>query len=64
VSLKESVYKKLEELASELGFTSLNDVVAYILESYNVVVAMGTLDEKLSKIISMLSELKEAGKKS
>ena len=62
VSLREDVYKKLEELASKLGFTSLNDLLIYLLESYNVVLMMGSLDEKLSKILSILLETKKVGK--
>jgi len=62
ISLKENVYKRLEDLASELGFTSLNDVVAYLIDAFGVMSAIGLLDEKLNKVIGMLNELKGAKK--
>lgn len=60
INVKESVRRRLEDLASELGFTSLNDVVSYLLDAYGVMSAIGLLDEKLNKIIGMLTELKGA----
>jgi hypothetical protein len=58
INVREDVRRRLEDLASELGFTSLNDVVAYLLNAYGVMSAIGLLDEKLNKIIGMLTELK------
>jgi hypothetical protein len=62
VNVKEDVRRRLEDLASELGFTSLNDVIAYLIDAFGVMSAIGLLDEKLNKVIGMLSELKEAGR--
>jgi hypothetical protein len=67
INIREDVRRRLEDLASELGFTSLNDVVAYLIDAFGVMSAIGLLDEKLNKIIGLLTELKEtkrAGSKS
>jgi len=49
LSLREEVYRRLEEVARELGMTSLNNVIAHLLDKYRVCV---NILEKLEKHIN------------
>jgi hypothetical protein len=53
LSVREEVKKQLEELASKLGMTSLNDVVSYLLDKYREFTEVSVRLEKLLTDLSV-----------
>ena len=58
VTVREDVKKRLDEIASQKGFSSLNDVIAFLLDKYN---EFTVIYGKLTDLMTRLEDLKCLG---
>jgi len=58
VTVREDVKKRLDEIASQKGFSSLNDVIAFLLDKYN---EFTVIYGKLTDLMTRLEDLRCLG---
>jgi len=58
VTVREDVKKRLDEIASQKGFSSLNDVIAFLLDKYN---EFTVIYSKLTDLMTRLEDLRCLG---
>jgi hypothetical protein len=58
ITVSENIIKRLDELASQKGFSSLNDVIAFLLDRYN---EFTVIYGKLTDLMTRLEDLRCLG---